>query len=960
MPSTTSSRFPATGTPGPGLAGTLALGLALAWPMSSGLAEPQTRRPIQDTVTVGVLTEWPPHFHVGSGGRPGGFAVDMMEAVARRTGLAVRYEPYTSFSDAIEALRVGAVDVLPDLGIIPSRTEEFAFTNPFEAFRIALFVRATDPAIRSPADLAGRRVATVVTNVGVSLVPERYPDADMVVEGDVSAALFDLLAARVDAAIYPEEVFFGLARSVGLENRIRVVPPPLDEVRRGMAVRRADTTLLATLDRGIDDLVGSPEYEEIYQRWFTPSVGFWTVRRVAWSSAAVLLVVLLVMGVWRFRSVSRLARDLSRTLRERDAAREMSRRDEERFELVVKTASEGIVMSDEKDRVVFVNPRACELLGVAEDEILGRPVSEVLDEEIHHRIRGGASRRREGVTDRYEITPTRPDGRQVSLLISAVPIPGTHATIQGAFATLTDITDRVRAETALRERERRLAAFVENASELISTLDADGRMQYQSPPLTRLLGWVPGDLEGQSAFDYVHPEDVDTARAAWEEMLSVPGEPVRLGLFRFRHKDGSWRTLSAAITNLLDDPAVRGVLSNAQDVTTRYELERQLAQSQKLEAIGRLAGGIAHDFNNLLTVISAQTGLLLMELAGDKRLSREVGLIQTTADRAAALTRQLLAFSRDQILQPRVVSLREVVRKMAGLLDRIIGEDVDIEIDVPDGLPSVELDPVQLEQVILNLAVNARDAMPGGGTLTLSARREDLDRLRADDLGGIKPGVYTVLEVSDTGAGMDEETLARAFEPFFTTKARGKGTGLGLSGAYGFVTQTGGSIRVDSDVGRGTTFVLRFPAVEGAPLPVAGTPTRGAEIPARDRGAVILVVEDTEEVREAARKILERSEFVVEVARTAEAGLEVLEKRDDIGLVLTDLVLPGMSGRALVERLRASRPDLPVLVMSGYADDSPGHPGDLPPDIPFLPKPFAVGTLLRAIAEAMGADGSGP
>jgi two-component system cell cycle sensor histidine kinase/response regulator CckA len=347
-------------------------------------------------------------------------------------------------------------------------------------------------------------------------------------------------------------------------------------------------------------------------------------------------------------------------------------------------------------------------------------------------------------------------------------------------------------------------------------------------------------------------------------------------------------------------------------------------------------------------------------LAGDKRLSREVGLIQTTADRAAALTRQLLAFSRDQILQPRVVSLREVVRKMAGLLDRIIGEDVDIEIDVPDGLPSVELDPVQLEQVILNLAVNARDAMPGGGTLTLSARREDLDRLRADDLGGIKPGVYTVLEVSDTGAGMDEETLARAFEPFFTTKARGKGTGLGLSGAYGFVTQTGGSIRVDSDVGRGTTFVLRFPAVEGAPLPVAGTPTRGAEIPARDRGAVILVVEDTEEVREAARKILERSEFVVEVARTAEAGLEVLEKRDDIGLVLTDLVLPGMSGRALVERLRASRPDLPVLVMSGYADDSPGHPGDLPPDIPFLPKPFAVGTLLRAIAEAMGADGSGP
>ncbi len=942
-----------------GIVGLMVLGVAPARPTPLGSAVPPVRQTAADTVVVGVLTNWPPHYQLGPGGQPEGFAVDVMKEVARRTELAVRYEVYASFPDAIEALRLGVVDLLPDFGVLPSRTEEFAFTSPFEAFRIALFARASDPTVVSGQDLSGRRVAAVVSNVGVTLVGQWYPRAELVIEGNVSEALFDLMAARVDAAVYPEEVFVGLARSVGLADRIRIVPPALGEIRRGMAVRRADTLLLTTLDRGLDGLVGSPEYEAIYRRWFTATESFWTVRRVVWSSAGVLLLVLLAMALWRYRSVSRLARDLSRTLAERDVARKMGRREEERFKLVVKTAYEGIVMSDALDRIVFVNQRACDFLGVSEDRILGRSVLEVVDEESHDRIREGVHERRKNVADRYEITLRRPDGNRTSLLISAAPILGDDGTFQGSVATLTDITDRVQAETALRERERRLAAFVENAFELISTLDTDGIMMYQSPPVTRLLGYRSEELKGRSTFEYIHPEDIETARSAWEEMLSKPGEAIRLGLFRFRHKDGSWRTFSATVTNLLDDPAVQGVLSNAQDVTTRYELERRLAQAQKLEAVGRLAGGIAHDFNNLLTVISAQTGLLLMELAGERRLSKEVALIQTATDRAAALTSQLLAFSRDQVLQPRVVALREVVRKMAGLLERIIGEDISVVIDVPYDLPAVKLDPVQLEQVILNLAVNARDAMPTGGTLTLSAHREDLDRLRADDLGGIKPGAYTVFEVSDTGTGMDEVTLSRAFEPFFTTKERGKGTGLGLSGAYGFVTQTGGSIHVDSTVGVGTTFVLRFPAVEAEPVAEEAVPKRRPDLGMEDRGAVILVIEDTEDVREVALRILERSGFVVETARTAEAGLDVLERRNDIGLVLTDLVLPGMSGRAVVERLRVSRPDLPVLVMSGYAGDSPGHPGDLPADIRFLRKPFAVDTLIEAVVDAMGRPRSG-
>ncbi len=381
--------------------------------------------------------------------------------------------------------------------------------------------------------------------------------------------------------------------------------------------------------------------------------------------------------------------------------------------------------------------------------------------------------------------------------------------------------------------------------------------------------------------------------------------------------------------------------------------EEQLRQAQKMEAIGRLAGGVAHDFNNLLTVIGGRSALLLMRLDGADPSRRDVELIKKTADRAATLTRQLLAFSRKQILQPKVLDLNAVVAGMEPLLRRLISEDIALATRRAPDLGRVKADPGQIEQVILNLAVNARDAMPRGGQLTLETRNVVLDDTYARGHPDVAPGPHAMLAVTDTGVGMSAETRARLFEPFFTTKRPGEGTGLGLATVYGIVKQSGGNVGVYSELGFGTSFKIYLPLVEETAaaadaLPGAPAPVRGSEM--------VLIVEDEEDLRTLAREILEAHGYSVMEAATPEAALRaVAERPDGIDLLVTDVVLPQMSGRELADRLLAGRPGLRVLFMSGYTDDAIVRHGVLELDMPFLAKPFTPENLARRVREALDA-----
>ena len=377
-----------------------------------------------------------------------------------------------------------------------------------------------------------------------------------------------------------------------------------------------------------------------------------------------------------------------------------------------------------------------------------------------------------------------------------------------ALLTLARIVLFIRAEQRQRQAaadsESRFRSLVEHSNDIITILDAEGRVTYESPGVEALLGRAPAERIGGSSFDNIHPDDLAIAEDGLRSLLA--GESLQDIQIRIGHKDGSWRTVEFSAHNRLDDPAIGGIVINSHDVTHRVALAEELRQAQKMEVVGRLAGGIAHDFNNLLTAISGYAELAKLRVEDDEELSSDIAEIQQSAARAALLTKQLLAFSRRQALHSEVVFLRDVIDDMLRMLERIIGEDVEILTDYPEEHLPVLVDPSQLEQVVANLAVNARDAMPDGGTLALRLRAEEADL-------GQGPEPCAVLSVSDSGEGMDEETLSHIFEPFYTTKEVGKGTGLGLPTVYGIVQQFGGRLEVSSAPGQGATFSIYLPTV---------------------------------------------------------------------------------------------------------------------------------------------------
>ena len=383
--------------------------------------------------------------------------------------------------------------------------------------------------------------------------------------------------------------------------------------------------------------------------------------------------------------------------------------------------------------------------------------------------------------------------------------------------------------------------------------------------------------------------------------------------------------------------------------------ERQLIQSQKLEAVGRLAGGISHDFNNLLTVILGYSDITLRQLGQEHPLRRNLEEIVRASERAAALTRQLLAFSRKQVMQPKVFGVNTVVIELEKMLRRMIGEDIELRVSLHPDLGNIKADPVQLEQVIMNLIVNARDAMPKGGKLTLETSNVYLDHSYATEHVSVQPGNYVMLAISDTGCGMDKETRQRIFEPFFTTKAQGKGTGLGLSTVYGIVKQSGGNIWVYSEEDRGTTFKIYFPQVMDEAEEYRRT-TPKIEAP---RGSeTILLVEDADWVRKLARQVLERAGYRVVEASGADEAISIIETSHNgttVDLVLTDVIMPGMSGNDMSKQLLAMKPDLPVLYMSGYTDDAIVQHGVLEPGINFIQKPFSPDALALKVREVLDA-----
>ncbi|MBI4951581.1 MAG: PAS domain S-box protein [Myxococcales bacterium] len=526
-----------------------------------------------------------------------------------------------------------------------------------------------------------------------------------------------------------------------------------------------------------------------------------------------------------------------------------------------------------------------------------------------------------------------------------------------ASAIVRDVTARKRTEHALEASEARYRRLFEAARDGVLILDAEtGKIVDVNPFMTELTGYSHQDFLDKHLWEIGPFKDIAASKASFADLQQR--EYVRYDDLPLEARDGR-KVAVEFVSNVYRVGSENVIQCNIRDITVRKraeaereQLEEQLRVSQKLEAIGSLAGGIAHDFNNLLSVILSYTSLALGTMPEGDPARLDLHEVHAAGERAAALTRQLLAFGRKQVLQPVRLDLNKVAEGLESMLRRILGEDIDyVHVLAPD-LGAVRADPGQIEQVLMNLVVNARDAMPTGGELTIETANVELDEQYATHHVNVKPGPYVVLTVTDTGCGMDEATRARIFEPFFTTKPMGRGTGLGLSTAYGIVKQSGGEIWVYSEPCQGTTFKIYLPRELGA---VAETRARPVPAPARAQGTeTILVVEDEDALRKVARRVLDKAGYEVLLAANGEEALRVSAAHGgELQLLLTDVVMPKMSGSALARALAATRPTLKVIFMSGYTDDAMVHHGVLDAEAHFLAKPFTANELARKVREVL-------
>lgn len=659
---------------------------------------------------------------------------------------------------------------------------------------------------------------------------------------------------------------------------------------------------------------------------------------------------------------------VTRDITERKKAEEKRREHENLYHKALETTSDGVsIIQDGK--YVYFNARFLDTLGIPEDHrIDGEELGRLLHPDDRGRIRHYYEKRMRGepTPGRHELRVIKPDHSIMYLQVTSADI-----VYQGKPALLSfmqDVTQRKKAEETLRESEKRFRMIVENVHEVICTTDMNLKITYMSPSCYPLSGYTPEELSTLSMEKFMTPETLaETVRVVTQEIeRELNGKNT--GKYTSRtieqeiiRKDGSTFWLEGTGSFIRDEQGkATGILLAGRDITERKKaeaerkrLEDQLTQAQKMEVIGRLAGGVAHDFNNMLSVILGYVDLAKLRLAKQHPVLNDIAEIEKAALRSRDITTQLLAFSRKQIIEPRVIDLNGLIGHSQKAMIRLIGEDIRLKVIRPRGLWPVKVDPSQIEQILMNLAVNARDAMPGGGRLTIQTENRVLDKLYCASNPGFIPGEYVCLTVSDSGTGMDKETLKYIFEPFFTTKEVGKGTGLGLATIYGIVKQNEGFINVYSEPGQGASFSIYLPrAREEKEAPDE------EEYEHKPSGTgCILLAEDDATVLQIAKEMLESIGYTVIPAASPEEAVACCENPElHIDLVLTDVIMPGMNGSELVKKIRQTRPGMKTLYMSGYTTDVIARHGILERGVMFLQKPFTMKTIADKVAQAMAAE----
>jgi two-component system, cell cycle sensor histidine kinase and response regulator CckA len=665
-------------------------------------------------------------------------------------------------------------------------------------------------------------------------------------------------------------------------------------------------------------------------------------------------------GTWaRVHERAAIVRDAGgQAIRVVGAIRDVSRQHENdearnRLAAIVTSSSDAIISKTLEGIVTSWNASAERLFGYTAEEMVGRSIYTLIPPELHESERVLLEQLARG--ERAEIAETeriRKDGTRILINVRVSPIRDGSGRLLGASSIKRDITAQKRAQVELRRREERYRALVTATSSLVWEADPEGRF------LARQHSWE--EYTGQSwneqkAFGWLqafHPDDRGPIGAAWAAASDDAATFEATGLIWNAPREAYRHVQLRAVPILDTEGAVREWIGMLTDIEDRWQTEERLRQAERMEVIGRLAGGVAHEVNNQMTVVLGASGFLLPEIQGD-RAREDLESIRRAAQRTASITRQLLAYSRRQLLQPQLVDLNAVIGGLRPMLERALGETATLTLALDTTMHQVNADPGQLDLVLLNLVLNARDAMPHGGSVRIETctSRVEGTMTASDDVNDVEPGTYAMLSVSDTGEGMTPETLRHVFEPFFTTKAVGEGTGLGLATVYGIVKQSGGFVTVSSQVGQGTTFRIYLP-MEDSPAPAV--PVSEPD-PVVGGNETVLVVEDEPNVREfLARALRQYGYTVIAAADGSEALRRMREQPGGIALVVSDIVMPGLSGREFADEAVVIDPAVRVLLISGYPGDDPVEEGKDPESgLAFLQKPVAPGDLARAVREML-------
>ncbi|MEJ5365043.1 MAG: PAS domain S-box protein [Desulfosoma sp.] len=917
-------------------------------------------------------------------GKPSGLFVDILNEIAQKEKWSLAYR-HDAWQNCLNAARDNDADLLVAIAETEDRRSYVRFSRETILVNWGVLFTSKDHPIESIVQLQNKKIAVLRGDVYFRPLADLL-DSFRIPVDYVEAPSYDTVMTMLEE----HQVDLGLVNRIYgafAQNRYRVQSTPIvvhPVELKFAASLNASPMLCDIIDRYIKEWKRQENsfLQEVFSRWLqipmkTPREALFQRYFYAALGGAFILVLLAVflrkqVG-HKARLIQKVIGQLTDAEAQRRAAEEALAEAEDWYRAVFQKADDALLVLDESGKIIECNPAATRLFQLRLEDFVGRTP---MDFSPDLQPDGSVSRDRgrslleatmAGCPQRFGWQHKTPDGKlfdaevQLSLLFQKG-----HARV---LASVRDVSHQKALETERERHQKYLETVLDGIPVALFVIDLKGHVVFwnrmcetitgmsKEAVLTRPLDLRP-ILEGKDLpipallLLEMTPEDFLRSHPEWKaQPLPFHSEGIQLTGKILVH--GEKRYVSVVAARLRNQNGeLMGVVQCARDITHEIQMQKQLLHSQKMEAVGKLSGGIAHDFNNILTIILGYCDLMRKKADLDPMILKGVDEIEKTAERASNLTRQLLAFSRKQIMQPVALDLNRLIEDLAKMLERLVGEDIHIDRQLDENLWAVWADPVFLEQIILNLVINARDAMPSGGKLTIQTSNLGLTRSRDAGLFTIRPGEYVCLRVSDTGQGIDPEVQPRIFEPFFTTKPEGRGTGLGLATVYGIVKQLGGYILLESELGKGTTFDILLPRILMKPDETRQPPP--LETPVEGRGSeTILVVEDEEALRSMIEEVLAGSGYGILTASTGVEALDILRRAPDVDLVITDVVMPEMNGVTLSREIARYAPHVPILFTSGYADEHLAHRGILLPDVRFLAKPFTAQQLLHVVREVL-------